>query len=225
MDYTNNRNNTSNPWDYYVRNHYQIYLDTSSLMDPGFARSLHLQLKACLEHHHWKVCIPDRVKAEVRSHLNNPTKREAANHAWGIIDSLERAGLVSSSRAGAGVRTVGDNVLLSLIMQNMMSYPILLITQDGGLAAEALKIPKNSAVNGKGVWVKKVENGTLRDRFSAPRPTAPKPAASAPSGVSFAAAFEYRRKPRISKVAATLGILFAVGAMAAVISLCCWALL
>ena len=160
-------NGAKNPWDYYVRNHYQIYLDTSSLMDPGFTRTLLQQLKECLEcHNSWRVCIPERVIEEVQSHLRNPQKYEAANRAWGIIDSLKRAGLVSSSRAGAGVHTIGDNVLLSLIMQNMMSYPVLLVTQDGGLAAEALKIRKNLAVNGKGIWVKKVANGALQDRFS-----------------------------------------------------------
>ena len=63
-----------------------------------------------------------------------------------------------------------DNVFFVHILHYRSQYPVLLITQDGGLANDALTLNTFQSVKGFPVRVMRItESGALREVFPAPR--------------------------------------------------------
>ena len=154
-----------------------IMMDTSSLLSEHVGKFWRNMIPI-LKLQGKRVILSKSVMKEVQRHAdnpercrikypNNPRLNETAKRTLDDVERLIRDGVVEV-RADPDEDKLADNVLLSVIVRFRMQYNILLITEDRGLAEEALKQGKdNRAVKGiKSILVKRLtSDGCLRDVF------------------------------------------------------------
>ena len=151
-----------NPWEYYVNNEYNIILDTCSLMNSGFTDSLIDSLISSLKANRKKVCVPEKVREELRYHLKNNSTKKQAERAWTIITKLDQLGLMYIDRTGSNIDSrFADTAIDSIVSRDMASKNILLVSQDHNLVLEVLNKMNNRAIRTKKIIAKKVHNGSL----------------------------------------------------------------
>lgn len=167
---------------------YKIFIDTSGLLHDG-AEKFFQNIVPILQRESKALIVPTSVCEELKrlaenseycrkKYPNNPDLSKAAFRAFNNIARLRNAKLMEIY-GDPDDGTFADNVFLFVFTKMRMKYDMLLITQDKGLAGEAMKIGKNNrAVHGvKKILVQKINReGYLQKIFdgkSMPQPSAP----------------------------------------------------
>ena len=153
---------------------YKIFIDTSSLLLQESERFFQ-NVVPLLEREKKALILPLSVYRELQKlandpaycrqkHGNNPELNMRAIRACKNVVRLHQARLVEVF-ADPDDGDFADNVFLHVLTKKRMQYDMLLITQDRGLASEAIRIGKdNRAVHG----MKKISRTTYwQGRFLA----------------------------------------------------------
>ena len=156
---------------------YKIFIDTSSLLSEGAEKFLQ-NILPILSQAGKSIILPKSVGLELmklannpaycrEKYPNNPSLNEMAIHAVKNVSRMIGANLIEIY-ADPDDGEFADNVFLHVLTKKRMQYDMLLITQDSGLASEALRIGKdNRAVRGvKKIFVKRIDkDGSLKNVF------------------------------------------------------------
>ena len=161
---------------------YKIFIDTSSILSEGVEKFFQ-SIVPILERERKALILPLTVYKELeklaknpaycrQKYPNNPELNTWANRACQNIGRLYQARLVEIF-ADPDDGDFADNVFLHVLTKKRMQYDMMLITQDKGLAGEAMRIGKNNrAVHGvKKILVQRLDkNGLLKNFFDKPTP-------------------------------------------------------
>lgn len=156
---------------------YKIFIDTSSFLSEGCEKFLRV-IEPILSQEGKAIILPKSVVLELiklarspayclEKYPNNPSLNEMAIRAVKNVNRMQKANLIEIY-ADPDDGDFADNVFLHVLTKKRMQYDMLLITQDSGLASEALRIGKdNRAVRGvKKIFVKCIdEDGALKNVF------------------------------------------------------------
>ena len=156
---------------------YKIFIDTSSLLLKESERFFQ-NIVPLLEREKKSLILPLSVYRELQKlandpaycrqkHGNNPELNTQAIRACKNVVRLHQARLVEVF-ADPDDGDFADNVFLHVLTKKRMQYDMLLITQDRGLASEAMRIGKdNRAVHGmKKILVRRLDkDGCLKNFF------------------------------------------------------------
>ncbi len=155
----------------------KIFIDTSSLLSDG-AEKFFQNIVPILQREGKAIILPKSVALEMMKLANNPDYcrqkypdnpdlNKRAIRACNNVNRLKQANLIEIY-GDPDDGEFADNVFLHVLTKKRMQYDMLLITQDSGLASEALRIGKdNRAVRGvKKIIVKRIdEDGSLKNVF------------------------------------------------------------
>lgn len=155
----------------------KIFIDTSSLLSDG-AEKFFQNIVPILQREGKAIILPKSVALEMMKLANNPDYcrqkypdnpdlNKQAIRACNNVNRLKQANLIEIY-GDPDDGEFADNVFLHVLTKKRMQYDMLLITQDSGLASEALRIGKdNRAVRGvKKIIVKRIDkDGSLKNVF------------------------------------------------------------
>lgn len=156
---------------------YRIFVDTSSFLDNG-TKDFLMNITPILEREKKALILPLTVYKELeklanspdyckRKHPDNPMLNTLAIRACKVIIIMQRAHLIDIF-ADPDDGDFADNVFLHVFTKKRMQFDILLITQDRGLANEAMNLGKDTrAVKvPKKILVRRIDkNGFLKKFF------------------------------------------------------------
>ena len=155
---------------------YRIFIDTSSFLQESCTAFLQ-NLVPILEHEKKAIILPLAVYTELEKYANNPelcNKKAPDNphlnrlalRACKNIVQLQKAGLVEIY-ADRDDGDFADNVFLPVFTKKRMVFDILLVTQDNGLALEAMKLGMtNRAVHGmKKIIAQRLDKNGFLQKF------------------------------------------------------------
>ncbi len=137
-----------------VRDYDKIFIDTCSLLEENMY-DFFQNITPILERERKAIIIPLAVCKELerfanspadcrKEHPNNSNLNNLAIHACKAINALKRANLVEIF-ADPDDKKFADNVFLYVFMKIRLKYSVLFITQDGGLANDAMNVFKDSS--------------------------------------------------------------------------------
>lgn len=177
---------------------YRIFIDTSSLLEES-AEKFFLNIVPILERNGKEIILPLAVYSELeklakdrttyynKNYPHNTNVSIMANRACEMVARLQQAKLIKIF-ADPDDGNFADNVFLHVFTKKRLQFNILLITQDRGLASEAMKLSNdNRAVRGiKKIIAQRIDkNGFLQRIFDGeenkPLPTKPSPTYVEPS--------------------------------------------
>lgn len=156
---------------------YKIFIDTSSLLEDS-AEKFFQNIVPILRREGKSIIMPKSVGLELLKLANdpaycrqkypaNPELNKRAIRVCNNINRLKQSTLIEIY-ADPDDGDFADNVFLHVLTKKRMQYDMLLITQDRGLAGEALRVGKdNRAVRGvKKIHVRQIDNdGFLQKIF------------------------------------------------------------
>ncbi|SHH23804.1 CFI-box-CTERM domain-containing protein [Clostridium grantii] len=144
-----------NNLEYYFSN-YKIFIDTCSLLH--FASDqFWLHVVPIIQKTANKVIIPIRAMEEIKKHCTNTDKPELKKKAQSALENLNRlisAGLLELR--GEETDNFADNVFQVVFTKFRMTHKLLLITQDGDLAADIYNLNNIKSVKANPVYVKRI---------------------------------------------------------------------
>ncbi len=155
----------------------KIFIDTSSFLEESTGKFFQ-NIVPILQREGKAIIMPKSVGLELmklannpdyckKKYSNNPNLNALAINAVKNINVLKKAGLIEI-HGDPDDGDFADNVFLHVLTKKRMQYDMLLITQDRGLAGEAIRIGKdNRAVHGmKKIFVQRIDkNGFLQKIF------------------------------------------------------------
>lgn len=144
-----------NNLEYYFMN-YKIFVDTCSLLhfasDQFWTHAVPIIQKTAN-----RVIVPIRAMEEIKKHCTNADKPELMKKAKVALENLNRlvsAGLLELR--GEETDNFADNVFQVVFTKFRMTHKLLLITQDGDLAADIFNLNNVKSVKAKPVYVKRI---------------------------------------------------------------------
>ena len=120
----------------------RIFVDTCTLMDESGVEFVGTRLPSVLGPGRARLLVPKRVLTELQKHERTPDKAQVARKGRRVIEGLLRAGLGElrhDEREIVGNDMFADPLILRVFVQHQKSKPLVLITQDGGLARQVLE--------------------------------------------------------------------------------------
>lgn len=147
---------------------YRIFVDTSSLLEESIYKFFN-NITPFLQKYNAALILPLAVCNELEKLIksNNANVSPKALKAYTMIETLYKAGLLKIF-ADPDDGNFADNVFLHVFTKKRLQFNILLITQDHGLANEAMKLSiENRAVKGmKKIIAQRLDsNGFLQRIF------------------------------------------------------------
>lgn len=151
---------------------YRIFVDTSSLLEES-AEKFFQNIEPLLKRNNAFLIVPSVVCNELEklakdeNHSGNVNVIDRAYRAFDMIVRLHKEGIIKIF-GDSDDGNFADNVFLQVFTKKRLQFNILLITQDHGLASEAMKLSvDNRAVKGmKKIIAQRIDkNGFLQRIF------------------------------------------------------------
>lgn len=145
-------------------------IDSSTWMiDPLERQNAFLNhLQSALDESGAAVWTTDHCLQELRGKLSDPDLASIAANALRFIEGLTASGQLKIYEYGQltpGRKAFADPTFLSALLTKRPDCPLGLITQDGDLAASAVKLEELRAVMGKKIYIYRINQSGLPVRF------------------------------------------------------------
>lgn len=131
-------------------NDVRFLIDTSSLMALDAEQFFNRFISAWAQNTKAPAAIPSKVMAEVEKHCRAPSsvetveRTERAHTARQLVQQMRDANIVDVY--GGSEESFADNVMQMVIVRFRIKYHLWLVTQDGALAADALRLNNAASV-------------------------------------------------------------------------------
>lgn len=136
----------------------RVFVDTSALMEPGAERSFEV-LTPELKRHGLKAIVPQQVIEELRKMTGG--RSALAVEGLRILERLQLAEALDIK--GESDDDYVDNLFQAVFVRFRLKYSLLLITQDGALAQDVLRLNEANAVQRiRGVFAARASGGGIQ---------------------------------------------------------------